>query len=93
MIKQVQKAFETTKAAQEILTVAGAEILKSSLKTAKEMASLYQEAGQQMFSLGKEMAQKTVELTVENQKEMLKTSGQAVKEVAQRVRTGEAKAE
>lgn len=92
MINQLQKAFETTKAAQEILTEAGGEILKTSLKTAKEMASLYQEAGQQMFSLGKEMAQKTVELTVENQKEFIKTSGQAVKDVAQQFR-GETKAE
>ena len=84
----IRKAYRTTKKANAILTEAGGTMLKSSFQTAKEIANLYREAGFKAFSFGKGMIRKTVELTVANQKELLKTSGEALKEVAQSIRAG-----
>ena len=86
MLNNFRKAYKTTKAANAILTEAGGIMLKSSFRTAKEIAKLYRDAGYKAFSFGTGMVKKTVELTVANQKELLKTSGNALKEVAQSLR-------
>lgn len=81
----LQKVFQATKKANSILSKAGGIILKSSLQTTKQIAGLYKDAGLKAFSISKELVKKTVELTVNNQKEILKTSGEALKEVAQQI--------
>jgi len=73
MIKQVfSKAFKTTKATNAILTKTGSEVFKISLGTAKKMAGLYKEAGQEAFAIGKKVVKSSVQLAVENQKEIFK---------------------
>ena len=89
MLNNLKRAYKTTKAANAILTEAGGVMLKSSYRTAKEIAKLYRDAGFKAFSFGKGMVSKTVELTIANQKELLKTSGTDLKEVAQSFREGE----
>ena len=89
MLNNLKRAYKTTKAANAILTEAGGVMLKSSFRTAKEIAKLYRDAGFKAFSFGKGMVSKTVELTIANQKELLKTSGTAWKEVAQSFREEE----
>lgn len=94
MIKSnIQKAYQTTKMANAIFSEAGGVMLKSSFNTAKAIAKLYQDAGFKAFSFGKEMFQKTLELTLANQKELWETSGKALKEVAQNLRDVEPQAE
>ena len=85
----IQKAYQTTKMANAILSEAGGVMLKSSLRTAKEIFKLYQDAGSQAFSFGKVVVQKTVELSLANQKEIWETSGKAIKDVAQGIRDWE----
>ncbi|MEM6806825.1 MAG: hypothetical protein AAF696_35820, partial [Bacteroidota bacterium] len=82
----IQRAYKTTKTANAILSEAAGVMFKSSIQTAKEIANLYQDAGTKAFSFGKGMIQKTVELSLANQKELVKTSGKAFKEVAQSLR-------
>ncbi|MEM6631309.1 MAG: hypothetical protein AAF694_16630 [Bacteroidota bacterium] len=89
----IQKAYNATKTGNAILSEAGGVMLKSSIQTAKEIAKLYQDAGIKAFSFGKGVVKKTVELTLENQKEILKTSSKALKEVAQSLREQESKTE
>ncbi|MEL6657356.1 MAG: hypothetical protein AAFY48_07720 [Bacteroidota bacterium] len=93
MLNNLKKAYQTTKEANAILAEAGGVMLKSSFSTAKQIAILYRDAGYKAFSFGKGMVKKTVELTVANQKELLKTSGNALKEVAQSLREVEPEAE
>lgn len=82
----ISKAFQTTKEANAILTRAGGIVIKSSFKTAKQIAMLYKDAGFKAFSIGKEVVKTTFELTINNQKEILKTSGEAIKEAAKSIR-------
>ncbi len=89
----IRKAYRTTKKANAILSEAGGVMLKSSFQTAKEIAKLYQNAGFKAFSFGKGMVKETVKLAIANQKELLKTSGQALKEVAQSLREREPEVE
>ena len=89
----IKRAYNTTKTANAILSEAGGVMVKSSFQTAKEILKLYQDAGKKAFSFGKGMAQKTVELTVANHKELLKTSGNALKEVAKSFQEQTPKAE
>lgn len=84
----ISKVLENTKTANAILRKAGGIMFRSSFNTAKQVATLYKEAGVKAFSLGKEVATKTVELTWSNQKTLLKTSGKAIKEAAQHLREG-----
>lgn len=86
----IGKAFKTTRAANAILFKAGGAMIKTSVKTMKQMASLYREAGSKAFDLGKEVVKQTVDLAVDNQKELIKTSGQAFKDVTQSMRVQEA---
>lgn len=85
----IRRVYQTTKEANAILTKAGGVMLKSSFNTAKQIAKLYKDAGFKAFNFGKEVVKKTVELTVNNQKEMFKTSGTAIKEVVQHIRENE----
>lgn len=87
----INKVFKTTMQANAILGKAGGVILKSSLNTAKQLASLYKDAGVKAFKLSKEVVTKTVELTIDNQKQVLKTSGKAIKEAAKSIRDQEPK--
>ena len=57
----------------------------------KQIASIYRAAGSKAFDLGKEVVKQTVDLAVDNQKELIKTSGQAFKDVTQSMRPQEAK--
>lgn len=84
----IQKVLQTTKDANTILTKAGSIVIKSSFYTALQIANLYKEAGLKAFDLSKDVVQKTVALTFNNQKEIIKTSGQAIKEAAQSIRDG-----
>lgn len=82
----INKVLQTTKAANSIFGKAGGVIIKSSFNTAKQLASLYKDASVKAFQLSKEVVTKTVELTLDNQKEVLKTSGKAFKEAAKSIR-------
>ena len=84
----IQKAIKTTKEAKTILTKAGGIVVMSSFNTAKQIASLYKNAGLKTFDLSKTVVQKTIELTFENQKEILKTSGNAIKKATQSILEG-----
>ena len=81
----LNKVFETTKEANAILSKAGGVMFKSSVNTAKLIANLYKDAGLKAFGLSREVVKKTVELAIKNQKELLKTSGAAFKEVTQTI--------
>lgn len=85
----IQKAYNTTKKANAILSEAGGIMIKTSIQTAKEIVKLYQDAGVKAFSVGKGMVKKTVQLTVDNHKELIKTSTDALKEVAQSLKEQE----
>ncbi len=86
---KIQKVIKNTKQANEILGRAGKSMFISSFSTAKKIANLYKEAGFKAFDLSKEVVQKTVELTINNQKNILKTSGNAIKEAVESVRVGD----
>lgn len=85
----IGKAFKTTRAANTIMIKAGGAMLKTSFKTVKQIASLYREAGGKAFDLGKEVVKQTVDLAIDNQKTLIKTSGQAFKDVSQSIRGAE----
>lgn len=87
----IGKAFKTTRAANAIMIKAGGAMIKTSFRTMKQIASLYREAGSKAFDLGKEVVKQTVDLAVDNQKELIKTSGAALKEVTQSMRGQEEK--
>jgi len=82
----ISKVFQTTKEANAILSKAGGIVIKSSFNTAKQIATLYKDAGFKAFNIGKEVVKTTFELTINNQKEILKTSGKAIKEAAKSIR-------
>ena len=92
-MNNIQKAYNTTKKANAILSEAGGIMIKTSIQTAKEIVKLYQDAGVKAFSFGKGMVQKTVRLTLDNHKELVRTSTDALKEVAQSLQEREPKAE
>ncbi|MEM6765860.1 MAG: hypothetical protein AAF824_06830 [Bacteroidota bacterium] len=79
----IQKAYNTTRKANAIISEAGGVMFKTSIQTAKEIIKLYQDTGVKAFSLGRGMVQKTVQLTLNNHKELVRTSSDALKEVAQ----------
>ncbi|MBX2870604.1 MAG: hypothetical protein KTR30_00835 [Saprospiraceae bacterium] len=87
----IGKAIKTTRAANAIMIKAGGAMVKTSFRAMKQIASLYREAGSRAFDLGKEVVKQTVDIAVDNQKELIKTSGQAFKEVTQSIRTQEEK--
>lgn len=88
----IGKVIKTTFAASAVLGKARNKMIKSSFNTAKKIAVLYKDAGVEAFKLSKNVVKKTVELTVDNQKEMLQTSGEAIKEAAKTIRKKEARA-
>ena len=92
-MNNIQKAYNTTKKANAILSEAGGIMIKTSIQTAKEIVKLYQDAGVKAFSFGKGMVQKTVRLTLDNHKELVRTSTDALKEVALSLQEREPKAE
>lgn len=53
MANNISKVFQTTKEANAILSKAGGIVIKSSFKTAKQIASLYKDAGVKAFELEK----------------------------------------
>lgn len=81
----IKKVFQATKDANAILTKAGGIMLKASINTTKQIASLYKDAGWKAFQTSKDLVKKTVELTVSNNKELIKTSGSALKEVTKSI--------
>lgn len=85
----IGKAIKTTREANAIMLKAGGVILKTSFNTMKQMAALYRNAGAKAFDLGKEVVKQTVDLAVDSQKELIKTSGKAFKEVTESIRTTE----
>ncbi|MEL6391967.1 MAG: hypothetical protein AAFY36_13355 [Bacteroidota bacterium] len=86
----IQKAYRTTKLTGTILGEAGGSMLRSSIDTAKEITKLYQNAGYKAFTFGKGMVRETVKLTLANQKELLKTSGTALREVVKNFKADDA---
>lgn len=87
MSNNIKKVLKTSKETNAILKEATGTILRSSFQTAKQIASLYKKAGFQTFDLGKEIVKKTFELGIDNQKLLLKTSGNAIKEISQSIRS------
>jgi hypothetical protein len=81
-MSQVQKAVTANK----IIVKAGSEILKSSIKTTKTIANLYKNAGIKAFRFGSGLLKETVKLAMDNQKQALQTSSQALKETVAVVR-------
>jgi len=82
----ISKIIQTTKEANAILSKAGGVMIKSSFNTAKQIATLYKDVGIRAFSLGREAVKTTVSLTIDNQKEIIKTSSKAIKEAAKSIR-------
>ncbi len=89
MSGSISKVLKTTKQANAILGKAGGIIFKTSFNTAKQLATLYKDAGVKAFQLSKEVVTKTVELTLDNQKQVIKTSGKAIKDAAKSIREQE----
>ena len=85
------RLIRTTKQTNAILSKAGGLMFKSSLNTARQIANLYKDAGSRAFDLSKDVIKKTVTLTLDNQKELIKTSGKAIIEIAQTISQGEVK--
>lgn len=89
---KISTILRTTKEANAIITKAGGIMIKSSFNTAKQIFSLYKDAGFNALKSSRAIVKQTVELTVEHQKEMFKTSGKALKDVAQNLREERAEA-
>ena len=92
-MSNISKAIKTTRVATSILTKARNKMLKSSFHTAKQIAGLYKDAGIEAFKIGKQVVSKSVKLTIDNQKELIQTSGEALKEAAKSIRETEVKVE
>ena len=75
----IKKVLRTTREVNAIVGKAGVSIFKTSFGTAKQIAGLYKETGFKAIKVGKNVLKKTVELTINNQKEIIKTSGEALK--------------
>ncbi len=86
------QAIKATKATNGILAKAGSKMFQSSFSTAKKIAVLYKDAGLETYKIGKKVVSSTVELAVSNQKELLQTSGEAIREAAQSIRKTDLKA-
>lgn len=80
-----QKLWKSTRKANAILSEAGGKVIKTSFDTALQIAGLYKDAGIKAIGLSKDLVVKTVSLTIDNQKEIIKTSGQAIKEAKQKI--------
>jgi hypothetical protein len=79
------------RAANKILVKAGTRMLKSSFNTTKTIASLYKNAGLKAFKFGSGLLKETLKLAADTQKELLQTSGQALKETVATLRATEDK--
>jgi hypothetical protein len=79
------------RAANKILVKAGARMIKSSFDTTKTIASLYKNAGLKAFKFGSGLLKETLKLAADTQKELLQTSGQALKETVATLRAAEDK--
>ncbi|MEM9820951.1 MAG: hypothetical protein AAF985_07755 [Bacteroidota bacterium] len=92
-MSNISKAIKTTRIATSILTKARNKMLKSSFHTAKQIAGLYKDAGIEAYTIGKKVVSKTVKLTIDNQKELIQTSSEALKAAAKSIRETEVKEE
>lgn len=88
-MSMISKAFRMTKATNAILSKAGTKMIKSSFNTAKQIAVLYKDAGVATYRIGKDVVTGTFKLALDNQKTIIKTSGEAIKEAAQQLRQKE----
>jgi hypothetical protein len=74
------------RAANKILVKAGVRMIKSSFDTTKTIASLYKNAGLKAFKFGSGLLKETLKLAADTQKELLQTSGAALKETVATLR-------
>lgn len=88
----LRKAFEATKVTNNIFGKAGRKMIQSSFDTTKKIATLYKDAGYETYRIGKEVVKASLRLAVDNQKELLSTSGEAIKEAAKTIRKTDVKA-
>ena len=85
----IKKILRTTREVNAIVGKAGVSIAKTSFGTVKQIAGLYKETGFKAFKVGKDVLKKTVELTINNQKEIIKTSGEALKAFSEHLKDHE----
>ncbi|HHH49511.1 MAG TPA: hypothetical protein ENK52_00875 [Saprospiraceae bacterium] len=87
------KAFQLTKQTSRIIGKAQLNILKTTFKTAKQLAALYKSTGLEVYNLSKNLVKGTVNLAADNQKEIFHTSEKAFKDTAKTFRTSVSKKE
>ena len=87
MSNNIKRIWKTSKETNAILREAAGTMIRSSFQTTKQLVGLYRKAGFQTFDLGKEIVKKTFELGLDNQKQLLRTSGEAIKEIGQSIRS------
>jgi PHD/YefM family antitoxin component YafN of YafNO toxin-antitoxin module len=80
------KKNKAEKTANSILIEAGTQIAKFSFNTAKNIFSLYKNAGFEAVKQSKKLLSETVRLTLDNQKNVVKTSNKAFKETVEVIR-------
>ena len=85
----ITKAFKLAKATNKIILDAQINILKGSFQTAKDIASLYRKAGGKFYRVGKKAVKESLDLAIENQKDIFETSGQAIKDAKQTITTSD----
>ena len=84
--KIIEKTFPKLARTNSIFRKAGGQMVQSSFQTAKKIALLYKDAGMETYRIGKKLVSSTLRLTIDNQKELLQTSSQAIREAADTLR-------
>ena len=86
MANTFNSILNIAKGTNRIVRRAGTKMFNSSLSTAGQIAILYKDAGIKTFTLGKKVVVKSAKLALTNQKDLIKTTGNALKEVVQTIK-------
>jgi len=76
-MSSITKVLKLTKATNRILFEAQVSILKNSFKTIKEIARVHKKARSKVYKVGKKVFKDTLDLAIENQKDIISTSKEA----------------
>lgn len=88
MKKKIKSIIKITRVTTKVLINARNEMLKSSFNTAKDLATVYKDAGIEAFKLGRAVLRETVEYSRENSKHLFQTSENAFKRTKKIIKSG-----
>jgi len=76
-MSRITKVLKLTRATNRIIFDAQVSILKNSFKTAKQIARVYTKAGSKVYKVSKKVIKDSLDLAIENQKDIISTSKEA----------------